>query len=121
MTRRRSGRAAGKAADGSGSPRRRRSTLWFLLLFFALILGLTALVGDRGVLALMEARREHRALAADVARARAENAQLREEARRLREEPSAIEELARRQLSLIKPGEVLFIVKDVPAAKLPLR
>ena len=34
-------------------------------------------------------------------------------ARRLREDPSAIEEQARRELGLIKPGEVLFIVKDI--------
>ena len=38
----------------------------------------------------------------------------REEARRLREDPSAIEDLARRELGLIKPGEKLFIVKDIP-------
>ena len=38
---------------------------------------------------------------------------MREEARRLREDPSAIEELARQELGLIKPGEKLFIVKDV--------
>ena len=42
-----------------------------------------------------------------------ENARLREEARRLREDPSAIEEIARRELGLIVPGEKLFILKDV--------
>ena len=44
---------------------------------------------------------------------RAENAGLRLQAQRLREDPSAIEELARQELGLIKPGERLFIVKDV--------
>ena len=34
-------------------------------------------------------------------------------ARRLREDSTAIEEQARRELGLIKPGEVLFIVKDI--------
>ncbi|MBE3087941.1 MAG: septum formation initiator family protein [Chloroflexi bacterium] len=106
---------------GKQAPRKRRGAVWFLLLFLALVLGLDALVGDRGVFALMQARREHRALAAALAQVRAENARLREEARRLREEPSAIEELARRNLGLIKPGETLFIVKDVRATKLPPR
>ena len=55
-------------------------------------------------------------LAAAIARQRAENARLREEARRLREDPRAIEEIARRELGLIKPGEKVFIIKDVPAA-----
>jgi cell division protein FtsB len=45
---------------------------------------------------------------------RAENARLREEAQRLQEDASAIEDLARRELGLIKPGEKLFILKDVP-------
>ena len=36
-----------------------------------------------------------------------------EMARRLREDPAAIEEQARRELGLIKPGEVLFIVNDI--------
>jgi cell division protein FtsB len=40
---------------------------------------------------------------------------LREEARRLREEPSAIEEIARRELGLIKPGEKLFIIREAQA------
>jgi cell division protein FtsB len=35
----------------------------------------------------------------------------------LKEDPAAIEEVARRELGLIKPGERLFILKDVPPAK----
>ncbi|MGE3405088.1 MAG: septum formation initiator family protein [Vicinamibacterales bacterium] len=38
---------------------------------------------------------------------------MREEARRLREDPSAIEDIARRELGLIRPGEKLFILKDI--------
>ena len=72
------------------------------------------LVGDRGLLAMLRARHEYDDLAATIARQRGENARLREEARRLREDPAAIEELARRELGLIKPGEKVFIVKDIP-------
>jgi len=49
-----------------------------------------------------------------LAAEKAENDRRREEARRLLEDPSAIEDLARRELGLIKPGEKLFILKDVP-------
>ena len=31
--------------------------------------------------------------------------------------PAAIEEVARRELGLIKPGEKVFIIKDLPPAK----
>lgn len=56
-------------------------------------------------------------MSAAIARQRAENARLRDVVRRLREDPTAIEEIARRELGLIKPGERVFIVKDVPPAK----
>jgi cell division protein FtsB len=72
-----------------------------------------ALVGDKGLLAMLQARQQYRALEQSLAEARAENARLREEARRLREDPAAIEEIARRELGLIKPGEKLFIIRDV--------
>jgi cell division protein FtsB len=92
---------------------RARRIVRLLLLFFAAVIVVDALVGDHGLLAMLDARRRHDELAATIARQRAENAGLREKARRLREDPSAIEEIARRDLGLIRPGERLFIVKDL--------
>ena len=65
---------------------------------------------------MVRARQEYRALEESLGRARAENARLREDARRLREDPIAIEEIARRELGLIKPGEKLFIIRDITPA-----
>jgi cell division protein FtsB len=98
-------------------PGRNRQLVQFLLLFIAAVIVIDGLVGDRGLLAMIQARREYDTAAATLARQRAENARLREEARRLREDPAAIEELARGELGLIKPGEKVFIVKDVPPPK----
>ena len=78
-----------------------------------------ALVGDRGLLAMLDARRQHSELAATIARQRAENQRLREQARRLRDDPTAIEEIARRDLGLIRPGEKVFIVKDLTSPARP--
>ena len=83
------------------------------LVFLTLLIVVDAIAGDKGLLALLQARREYSALERSLDRARSENAELREMARRLREDPNAIEEQARRGLGLIKPGEVLFIVKDI--------
>ncbi len=88
-----------------------------LLLFVALVIVVDGLVGERGLLAMIRARREYDQAAAATARQRADNARLREEARRLREDPAAIEEIARRDLGLIRPGEKVFIIKDVPSPK----
>jgi cell division protein FtsB len=84
-----------------------------LLIFITLVIVVDAVFGEKGLLALLQARREYAALERSLARARAENAELRESARRLREDPAAIEEAARRELGLIKPGEVLFIIRDI--------
>ena len=75
-----------------------------------------ALVGERGLLAMLRKRHQLDELAASIAREAAENTDLQEEARRLREDPSAIEDIARRDLGLIKPGEKVFIIKDVTPA-----
>jgi cell division protein FtsB len=71
-----------------------------------------AVVGEKGLLSLMQARREYAAVERALEQSRDDNAALREAARRLREDPSAIEAVARRDLGLIKPGELVFIIKD---------
>ena len=63
---------------------------------------------------MRDARREGQALEERIAERRAENAALAERARRLREDERAIEELARRELGLIRPGERVFIIRDLP-------
>ncbi len=92
-----------------------RRLLPALAIALAAVVVMDAIVGDKGLLAMLQARRQYRALEQALTHARAENAQLREEARRLREDPAAIEDVARRELGLIRPGEKLFIIKDVQA------
>jgi len=98
-------------------PSRRGRIVQILVVLIASIIIVDGLVGDRGLLAMLRARHEYDELAASISRQRAENARLREQARRLREDPSAIEEIARRELGLIKPGERVFILKDIPPSK----
>jgi cell division protein FtsB len=100
-------------------PTRNGRIVQLLVLLVASIIIVDGLVGDRGLLAMLRARHEYDQLAGSIARQRAENARLRDQARRLREDPSAIEEIARRELGLIKPGERVFIVKDVKTPKAP--
>jgi cell division protein FtsB len=103
--------------SGPASPRRRRQrVVKYVLTLVGCVVLVDALVGDKGLLELMKARQQHQNLEAFLLQARTENARLREEARRLREDPAAIEELARREHGLIRPGELLFIVKDVDQA-----
>jgi cell division protein FtsB len=99
----------------AGRPRRRRRLIEGVIIFAGCVVMIDALFGERGMVALMRARTESQALVQERAALQAENARLREEAERLLE-PPAIEDEARRTLGLIKPGEKLFLIRDVTAA-----
>jgi cell division protein FtsB len=82
------------------------------VVFLALAVIVDAIVGDRGLLATLRARDQFEAANAALAQQRADNDKLREEVSRLTSDPAAIEELARDELGLMRPGEKVFIVKD---------
>jgi cell division protein FtsB len=98
-------------ATSSRAPRVRRAVRWALA-FLSILVAVEALVGDKGLIEMTRARRHDAELSSSIERLRSENARLREAARRLKEDPAAVEELARRELGLIRPGEVLFVVRD---------
>ena len=98
----------------ASQPRRRgRRALRYILLLVGSALIIDAFVGEKGLLEMLQVRQQYADLEQSLADVRADNARLREEGRRLREDPDTIEDLARRDLGLIKPGEKLFIVKDI--------
>ena len=107
-------RPSTSSASSPTTRRRGRRAVQYVLVFVGCVLVMDALVGEKGLLEMLKKRQEYRTLEQSLADVRADNARLREEARRLQEDPSAIEDLARRELGLIKPGEKLFILKDVP-------
>ena len=95
-------------------PRRRSRRFWsHLLLFAASVLLVNGLIGERGLLATMRARRAYAGAAYDLARLRQANEALRERARRLRNDLGTIEAVARGELGLAGPGEIVVTVRDV--------
>jgi cell division protein FtsB len=79
------------------------------LTFVAAALAVNAVLGERGLGETLRARREGAALTVSISKLRLENARLREDVRRLKEDPTLIETLARRDLGLMRPGEILFV------------
>ena len=90
---------------------RRRARIDLVLTFVAVILLVNAIVGDRGLLETWRARREYGVLVGGISTLRDENRTMRDEARLLREDPSRIETLARRDLGLLRKGEILVVVR----------
>lgn len=102
---------------GERAPRGRRFVRWSVVLL-ALAIIIDAVVGERGLLAMLRAREQYEQNEMALQQRRTENARLRDEADRLMTDPAALEELARGELGLMRPGEKVFIVKDIkpPAA-----
>lgn len=102
-------------STGKTAPRRlARGVLRSVLVFVGCLLIVDALGGEKGLIAMLKARDTYRRLEQSLSEARQENRRLRKEARRLREDPFAMEEIARGELGLVRPGEKLFIIRDIP-------
>jgi cell division protein FtsB len=107
----------GGPAGGPIVPARRVRLLTFVLLFCALALVIDAVAGERGWIANSRDQRQIERAQQDLAAKKRENAELLDLLERLRRrDPATIEEIARRELGLIRPGEKVFILKDAPKA-----
>jgi cell division protein FtsB len=86
---------------------------WVLGTAIALIaLTVGSVFGDRGILNLLDKRREVDALRAELEELRAENARLATEIAALRTSPRAIESRAREVLGLARADETVFFVRE---------
>ena len=97
--------------------RRKALGLASILALIALVVG--ALFGDRGMLRLVAQRERTQALYAEIETLRTENGRLAQEIRALRSDPRAVEEVAREQLGLARPGETVFLIHEEPAPERP--
>lgn len=95
----------------------RRKPFQILLAFVTAVLLIDALVGERGLVERIQAGRRYREAEAELHKLRQDNARLLEQSRRLSKDLPTIESVARRDLGLMRPGEVLFIIKDVKPAQ----
>jgi cell division protein FtsB len=106
------------------APRRRARgkvapVLQFGAALFAALLAINAVVGENGLIAVLQGRQASAALRGKLAQEKAANERLEEQIQRLKNDPAAIEEVARRELGLIRRGEKVFIIKDLPSPAKP--
>ena len=86
---------------------RKKHFLLLILLLF-LILGIFTFFGDKGILHLLRLQRELDRIKEVNAKVEDENRKLKEEVRRLQNEKRYIEEIARKELGLVKEGEIIY-------------
>ena len=86
---------------------KKRSILFMVLTLF-LILGLLTFFGDKGIFHLLRLQKELSRIQDDNRKIERENRGLREEVKRLRNEKRYIEEIARKELGMVKEGEIIY-------------
>jgi cell division protein FtsL len=86
----------------------KKRPLLFIILFVVLVMGLVTFFGEKGILHLLRLKRELTRIKEENQRAEEENQRLREEVKRLQQEKRYIEEIARKELGMVKEGEVIY-------------
>ena len=95
------------------TPNPRRPEGYLLLLVTAVLLA-NAVIGDSGLFATARANREQAQLQQALETLRAENRRLHSHVQALTSERHLLEDVARRELGMIRPGERLFVVRSRP-------
>jgi cell division protein FtsB len=90
----------------------RRKVLSYGLLGVSFVLMVNAVIGENGYLATVRAQREYDRVMNRLNAISDDNARLSDEINRLQSDPAALEEAARRELGLMRPGETLIVIKD---------
>ena len=101
----------------------RNGVLVLLLISIALIVH--EIFGQNGYLALRRQQEELQALQQQIQQLKQENEQLDKQIKALKSDPAAVERLAREQMHLAKPGEIIYTLPSkapenpppLPAAK----
>ena len=79
-------------------------------LVFSLLIFVFVLAGDRGFLQVRKQRTQVGALQAEITAIDEKNRALEREVARLSEDPAAVEKIAREDLSLVAPGDVVLVL-----------
>lgn len=107
-------RAAASAEKRGGLSRQLR-----LIALILALLAVFSILGNRGLIRLYHLRQDKAALAQEIDRLGAANAVLADEVRAMRTDPSRLEAIAREDLGLVKPGELVFAFPPAPTPRQP--
>ena len=85
-----------------------------LAVVLLLALVVASVVGNRGLVRVYHMHQTRASLVREITELRASNAALAEEVRVLRTDPGRIEAIAREELGLVKPGEIVYEFRAAP-------
>ncbi len=91
--------------------------LFLFLLFLFLLFGFFTFFGEKGILHLLRLKKELARIQEMNLKIEQENQKLKEEISRLQYEKRYIEEIARKELGLVKEGEIIYQFDLPPSTK----
>jgi cell division protein FtsB len=91
----------------------RRNLNWFLVIALALLL-LQDIFGTHGVLAMRHSQQDAAEIRKKIEQLDAENQKLQDRVKSLKTDPASIEKIAREEMGLARPGEVIFKIPPRP-------
>jgi cell division protein FtsB/cell division protein DivIC len=86
----------------------KKKRLLFLILASLLILGSLTFFGENGILHLFRLQKEFARIKDKNLKLEEENQKLKEEVKRLQSDKRYIEEIARKELGMVKAGEIIY-------------
>jgi cell division protein FtsB len=89
------------------------------LMVMAAALIVHEIFGQNGYLALRKQKQEYQALQQQIEQLRQENQELEKQVKALRSDPKAIEKVARDDMRLARPGEIIYTLPDKDAKTKP--
>ena len=92
----------------------RKRRILILILISLLILGSLTFFGEKGIFNLLRLRKEVVRIKEKNLRLEGENQKLKEEVKRLQSDKRYIEEIARKELGMVKEGEIIYRF-DIPS------
>ncbi len=87
---------------------KRKKRFLIVILVFFLVLGVLSFFGEKGILHLLRLEKELARIKESNKKIEEENERLKEEVKRLKTDKRYIEEIARRELGMVKEGEIIY-------------
>jgi cell division protein FtsB len=101
------------AANALERQRRRSRHLRIAVVFLGCVLLFDAVFGQRGLFQTLKSRQDLLRAEAEISELKRQNAALRGDMRRLQRDPATLELMARQELGLMRPGEILVVLSDI--------
>ncbi len=92
-----------------------RARYWgavFALVLFCVVLIVHEIFGENGWRAFRRQRKEFESLQQQIRQLQQENQQLELQIKALKSDPRALEKLAREQMHLVRPGEIIYTLPE---------